>query len=136
MELHESGKPHYHALIWLPPGMKLPMPDEQGWWPHGSTRIEWARHAGPYLAKYIVKDQGACELPKGVRMYGVFGLKGAQLKEARWWALPQWLRKIYGIGARLGRVKGGGWVDRDTDEWLKSPWEVQFPFCYPVSDTG
>lgn len=42
-ELQQRGALHYHLLIWLPRGLTLPKPDKQGWWPHGSTRIEWAR---------------------------------------------------------------------------------------------
>jgi len=52
MELHKDGRPHYHALVWLPKGLTLPMPDKQGWWPHGGTNIQYARNPVGYIAKY------------------------------------------------------------------------------------
>jgi hypothetical protein len=39
-ELQGRGALHYHVLVWLPRGLSLPKPDKQGWWRHGSTRIE------------------------------------------------------------------------------------------------
>ena len=39
-ELQQRGALHYHVLCWLPRGLTLPKPDKQGWWTHGSTRIE------------------------------------------------------------------------------------------------
>ena len=75
LELHQSGRPHYHAVLWLPHGMRLPKPDLRGWWPHGATRIERARSPVGYLAKYASKgipqtdaDDGRPAIPKGARL--------------------------------------------------------------------
>jgi hypothetical protein len=118
---------HYHLLVWLPRGVKLPMLDVRGWWPHGSTKMEWARDAVGYIAKYVSKGGESYRLPKGARMYGVGGLVGEALDEARWWARPSWLRELVKIGQKVFRNKGGGgWIDRDTGETYHSPWRVMF----------
>jgi hypothetical protein len=92
METTKAGKPHYHVVVWLPLGIKLPLLDLQGWWPHGMTRMEWARSAVGYVSKYVSKGEEGAALPFGARMYGVGGLEGIALDEARWWTLPGWLR--------------------------------------------
>ena len=117
---------HYHLLVWLPRGVKLPMLDVRGWWPHGATKMEWARDAVGYIAKYVSKGGDFYRLPKGARMYGVGGLVGDALDEARWWARPGWLRDLVKIGQKVFRSKGGGWIDRDTGETYHSPWRVMF----------
>lgn len=117
---------HYHVLLWLPRGVKLPRPDAQGWWPHGMTRIESVRHAIGYIAKYASKGSDCSSLPAGARMYAVIGLDGPELDEARWWALPTWLREEVSIGEPVRRRKGGGWIHLETGEVLLSPWRVLF----------
>ncbi len=74
LELQKRGAPHYHLMIELPAGLTLPKPDKRGWWAHGSTRIEWARHVLGYLAKYISKGTADDEFPKGARISGCGGL--------------------------------------------------------------
>jgi hypothetical protein len=129
MELTKAGIPHYHAVVWLPLGIKLPKLDDAGWWPHGSTRMEWARHAVGYVSKYVSKGQEGIKLPSGARMYGVGGLTGDALAESRWWALPTWLRGLVARGDTVRRAPpgtGGGWLHRDTGELFQSPWRVWF----------
>lgn len=126
MELTKAGKEHYHIVIWLPMGRKLPKLDDAGWWPHGSTRMEWARCAVGYVSKYVSKGGDGINLAKGARMYGVGGLTDDALLEARWWALPQWMRKRVPLGGKATRSKGGGWLDHDTGEIHRSGWMVFF----------
>jgi hypothetical protein len=126
LETTKAGRPHYHILIWLPLPHKLPKLDQAGWWPHGMTRMEWARHAVGYIAKYASKGHEDVVLPVGARMYGVGGLDGEALDEARWWSLPGWLRDRVGKGQRIRRWPGGGWVDKDSGELFESPWRVIF----------
>jgi hypothetical protein len=76
-ELQLRGALHYHIVIWLPKGLTLPKPDKQGWWPHGSTRIEWARHPVGYLIKYASKFDVKGGLPKGARLHGSGGFDEA-----------------------------------------------------------
>ena len=126
METTKAGKPHYHVVVWMPFGIKLPMLDLQGWWPHGMTRMEWAKCAVGYVSKYVSKGEEGAALPFGARMYGVGGLEGVALVEARWWALPGWLRDQVEMGIKVRRMKGGGWLDHDNGEVFYSPWRVEF----------
>lgn len=126
MELTKAGRPHYHLVVWLPWGMKLPFLDEKAWWPHGMTRMEWAKCAVGYVSKYVSKGDEKVQLPKGARMYSVGGLKDEALSEARWWALPTWLREQVEKSQVVRRNKGGGWLDRDSGEMYWSPWKVIF----------
>jgi hypothetical protein len=126
METTKAGKPHYHVVIWLPWGVKVPKLDSSGWWPWGMTRMEWARCAVGYVSKYVSKGQEGAKLPKGARMYGVGGLEGEALDESRWWILPGWLRGLVSVGEKIRPRPGGGWVNHDTGEFFSSPWRVLF----------
>jgi hypothetical protein len=124
-ELQQRGALHYHVLIWLPKGLTLPKPDKQGWWPHGSTRIEWARHPIGYLLKYASKFDTKVGLPKGARLHGAGGLKDEAAKQIRrWFNLPTWLKHLAGVGSRFVRAKGVGLVDASTGICVPSPWRV------------
>lgn len=128
-ELTKKGRPHYHVLIWLPFGLTLPKPDKQGWWPHGWTKIEWARNAVGYIAKYASKGtdyQEHGQFAKGARLHGNGGLTGAALLEQRWWKLPAWLRPDALAEDRWSPRKGGGYASKVTGETRQSPWEVLF----------
>jgi len=122
LELMKSGKPHYHIALCLPKGITLPKPDNRGWWPHGSTRIEWAKHVIGYLAKYLSKGSTEHEYPKGARISGVGGLHDEGKREKRWWLAPSYVREAMGALANPFRSAGGGWVDRLTGEWIASAW--------------
>lgn len=123
-ELQQRGALHYHVLIWLPKGLTLPKPDKQGWWPHGSTRIEWARHPIGYLIKYASKFDIKGGLPKGARLHGSGGFDQAAKQIRRWFNLPTWLKHLAGVSSRFVRVKGVGLVAADTGVCVQSPWRV------------
>jgi len=125
-EFTKKGKPHYHVLIWLPLGITLPKPDKRGWWPNGMTKIEWARNAIGYIAKYASKGDSLCLPAKGARMHGNGGLRDEALKEARWWKMPGWMREQVTILEQCRRRKGGGWFSLDSGEIFTSPWQVIF----------
>lgn len=125
-ELQKRGAMHYHALIWLPRGLTMPKPDKQGWWPHGYSKIEWARNAVGYMAKYASKGDTSAKFPKGARIHGCGGLRGDQLQEQRYWKRPTWLREETEIGQAVRRRSGGGWIDMDTGEIYASPYKVIF----------
>lgn len=131
-ELTKRGKPHYHILVWLPLGVRLPMFDTAGWWPHGFTRMEWARNAVGYLAKYASKGESQGKFPDGARLHGNGGLTGEALLEQRWWAKPSWLRERVTWADVVRRKRGGGWVDAETGEVFRSPWAVVFEGGYVV----
>lgn len=131
-ELTARGAVHYHACIWLPKGLTLPKPDKQGWWPHGHTRIEWARRPISYMVKYTSKGEDSFRLdehgnfqritfPKGCRIHGRSGLDLAQRRIVAWWCLPRYVRENFSkVGSRIVRANGGGWLDHDTGQWLPS----------------
>lgn len=122
-EVQKRGALHYHMLIWLPRGLTLPKPDKQGWWRWGSTRIEWARKAAGYLAKYVSKGEEAA-LPKGCRMHGSGGLADQWRQEARWWRLPTFVRDwTGGYAERVRRLSDGWWQNLETGEMCRSPWK-------------
>lgn len=102
MELHASGVPHYHIVFWLTGGEKPPFPDAQGWWPHGSTRAEWAFSPVGYIAKYASKGTSG-KLPKGARVWGSGGLPKEGRAERSWALAPRWVRKVTRFGSDVKR---------------------------------
>jgi hypothetical protein len=127
MELTRRGVPHYHILIWLPLGVTLPKPDKCGWWPHGMTRIEWARNAVGYVAKYASKANSTQFFPRGARIHGCGGLEEPARNIRSWWLSPTWVREAWPNPQHKPRpAVGGGWVSRVLGDWLPSPWVVIF----------
>lgn len=128
MEYTKKGKPHYHMLLWLPLGITLPKPDKRGWWRKGWTKIEWARNAVGYIAKYASKGSELVQYVPGARHHGNGGMEGEQLLEQRWWKLPGWLRENALIEDCWKRRMGGGFLSATTGEVRESPWEVVFQY--------
>ncbi len=125
----KNGRFHYHLLVWLPRGITLPKPDKQGWWKKGSTRIEWAKNAVGYVAKYVSKIEDG-DLPKGARMYCVLGLTGDDRNELNWWKCPKWVREVFTTPEMMPvRRRGGGLVSRTTGEYLESRYKFG-GFCW------
>ena len=130
MELTGRGRPHYHALVWVPRHLMLPAPDRRGWWSWGMTRTERARNAVGYLAKYASKavagnpcdaDGNEMRFPRGARISGGSQLRGDARTEWRYWTAPLWARsRVDGI-TDLRRVPGG-YLDGSTGELLRPPW--------------
>lgn len=128
-EFTKKGRPHYHMLLWLPLGITLPKPDKRGWWAWGMTKIEWARNAVGYIAKYASKGDSLHLPAKGARMHGSGGLTDDALLEQRWWRLPGWLRGDVTPSDRVRRAvvgSGGGFVHPTSGEVYRSPWVVFF----------
>lgn len=130
-EMQQRGALHYHVLIWLPRGLTLQKPDKQGWWTHGSTRIEWARKPVGYLAKYASKldSKAGIGFPCGARLHGRGGLGEFGTSVAQWFNLPQWAREICDLAGRAVRVKGIGLVERDSGVCMPTPWRVSRSPC-------
>lgn len=123
-ELQKRGVIHYHVALWAPAGLRLPKPDEQGWWPHGMTRIEVARAAVPYLLKYLSKDTSKTfgSFPRGARIYGVGGLDHASRRARRWLGLPAFVQansSMYDDWQRAPRVglRRGGWLSPSGEHY-------------------
>jgi len=74
-ELQERGAVHFHIIIFVPRGHKLPKPDQRGWWKKGFTNIIAVKHFAAYLSKYLQKGiDGKIRFPKGIRIFGYGGL--------------------------------------------------------------
>lgn len=126
LELTKRKRPHYHLLVWLPNGFRFPKPDKRGWWPHGMTRIEVARNAVGYLAKYASKftAEAAAYLPKGFRTHAVGGLGDESKRELRWWKAPTDAREALGVLADIRKTLGG-YADKLTGVFWPSPWRIR-----------
>lgn len=103
---------HYHLAVWLPEGLKMPKPDDAGWWPWGMTRIETARKAVPYLMHYLQKSSEVtrASLPLGARCHGRGGLGEKFRAVVRWLSLPAFIQARADVSDRWHRAPGGGWV--------------------------
>lgn len=128
-ELQERGVLHYHVIVWMPHGYKLPKPDKQGWWPHGWSNIKKADSPVGYLAHYAGKLKSKCTnagfaIPRGFRLYGVGGLDTDDKRKRAWANLPGWLRSLVEPWHRTKRILGGGFVSRETLEHWPSPWRI------------
>jgi hypothetical protein len=125
-ELQRRGAPHYHVLVWLPRGLRLPKADLKGWWPHGMTNTQQVRHGGGYLAKYLSKvGTEIHRFRKGQRTHGSGGLDAPSKLERRWWLAPGYVREKWDAPTYDVRpAAGGGWFSRLTGELLPSPWKL------------
>jgi hypothetical protein len=131
-EMQKRGAIHYHICLWLPRGITLPKPDKRGWWPHGSTRIEWARKPVGYMVKYASKGADGPRLPDSARMHGCGGLNPEKRNTRAYKMAPSWVRESFEEEDQPRRCPGGGWVSRINGEWLPSPWDVTFEAGFVV----
>lgn len=107
-ELQQRGAVHYHLLIWLPRGVRMPkwdMPHKLAsgkvkppFWPHGMTNTEIAKSGVGYLMKYLSKLGELTRFPKGMRLYGVGGLCKVGRAVRAWYNLPEWIKRSHGVG--------------------------------------
>lgn len=127
VELTQSGRPHYHVLVWLPHGVRVPKPDASGQWPHGLSKIEVARNAVGYLVKYATKGGiDLYSLPKGARLFGVGGGNQSEKLAAHRAGLPMWLLEHLPDFARASKVARVGWVCRSTGAVHRSPFKLEW----------
>lgn len=117
-ELQKRGAVHYHILLWLPKGTRMPKSDTRGWWIHGSTETKPARKRVGYLMKYASKDKFDADhdFPKGCRLYGFGGVSIDVRRRIRWWRAPARVRKYFisqGFSFQQVDLRKmvGGWLD-------------------------
>ncbi len=117
LEMTKAGRPHYHLILFLPRGVTPPLPDKQGWWKEGMTNAKWAYRPVGYIAKYASKGTDL-PMPKGARVYGVYGVSRQQLS---YWRAPNWLRDCSTPGDEIKR-DGEWWCNKSTGFSYRSPW--------------
>lgn len=137
LEMQERGAPHYHVLLYVSRGTRIPKPDER-LWEYGMSRIETVKTPF-YICKYTSKGhQKAYQkegLPAGARMFAVkiydtnlpeVDLFTFAISSAPSWLRPHLLEAFQNAGSVVhwNRVKGGGWLIRETGEVLQSPWKI------------
>lgn len=121
-ELQERGAVHFHIIVIVKQGVRVPFPDKSGLWRHGSSRVEKARSPF-YLVSYTKKEyQKSGIYPKGCRMYEVWINPEFVSYVERWYfrlsSLPGWFAEIVRKdieheGEKWCRLKGGGWSFAD-----------------------
>lgn len=103
---------HYHAIFWLPQGVRMPKWDVRGWWKHGRChRVPVRKTAVGYLMKYLSKATAGsfAKFPKGARIYGCGGLDHSLRRAKRWLSLPRFVQGNSSINDAWVREIGGGW---------------------------
>ena len=122
-----NGRPHYHLLVFLPPRLRLPLFDRQGWWSHGMTNAVWARSPVRYIAKYCSKAScGAQDWnTKGFRWAGAGGMTAAMRLGVRWRLVPAWVREF------RERIEGDARTSlrRSGSRWCVGPWRLRSPWA-------
>lgn len=113
-ELQQRGAVHYHLMIWLPRGVRMPKWDQETtscgrtcepFWPHGMCNRQAAKQGIAYLMKYLSKMGKYHEFPKGCRTHSSGGLDDYGRLIRSWSGLPYWVKCLYGVGD-LVRVDG------------------------------
>lgn len=124
MELHKSGRPHYHFLVLLPKGITLPMPDRHGWkW--GMSNVKWAWNRGNSLGRYLCKylTKSGHSLP-GFRRVGLGGLKKADLQHKARLLAPNWIKPFI-FEDSIIKKWGSLYVDEKYGQWFASPYRAR-----------
>jgi hypothetical protein len=131
-ELQQRGAVHYHLLLIVKRGTRIPKPDLAGWWPWGLTRVETAK-TPYYIAKYAGKEyQKLGPFPKGLRIFAVWISDQVIDMIQKWYfrlsTLPGWFRDIVlqlpavDPSKKWVRPPGGGWLYMGV--FYASPYEL------------
>lgn len=121
-ELQQRGVIHYHAVFFLPAGVRMPQADRKGWWPHGMTNTLKATAPVAYLMKYAskVESKNIGGFPRGARIYGLGGLDQAGAAFKRWCLWPAYVQGNASVNDRFRPAAGGGYRNDQTGELLLS----------------
>ena len=121
-ELQKRGVIHYHAVFFLPVGVRMPQADRVGWWPHGMSNTLKATAPVAYLMKYASKADSANigRFPRGARIYAVGGLDAPGAAIKRWVLWPAYVQGNASVYDRFRPAPGGGYVNAQTGQLLQS----------------
>jgi len=135
-ELQKRGAVHYHAIIWLPRGFKLPYSDDRGWWPHGFSEQKPARKGVGYLMKYTSKGSDGMKFPKGLRIYAFSRTFFSVRCRVAFYKAPRWVReKYFSFHNCLLVRKSGGFLEKVSNFFHKSLVKYDF-MCYSFDYKG
>lgn len=118
-ELQQRGAVHYHVILFVPIGHRLPKPDECGWWRKGFTHIFAVKSFAAYLSKYLQKGmEGRIRFPRGLRLFGYGGLDKFERGMYRCFWLRRSLRErlLELFGAFIVIRKVGAMVEIQTSD--------------------
>jgi hypothetical protein len=129
-ELQERKAVHFHIMIAVKKGIKIPLPDKSGMWKKGSSNVTKVKSPF-YLVSYMKKAyQKEGIFPKGLRLFAVW-ISKAVISELELWkfrlsTLPEWMRGIVNSwpekeGERWERAPGGGY--NFSGEFYESPFK-------------
>jgi hypothetical protein len=131
-EMQRRGAVHYHVVLAVERGEKIPKPDIAGWWSYGSTTVEKKRKPLGYLMDYWRKIRQKRGYPKGIRIFAVVWFQWATNGDSRFltalWSLPSWVLahvdQFVAIAERIlpRRWFNGWWVWKGR--WFRSPWRL------------
>ena len=99
-EMQERGVPHYHILLIVPKGVRIPKPD-QSWWEWGMSNVKLLRFRGRkkieyYLMDYLEKEIEEVDGVGYLRYSHVFGVSQL-VKTDSWWEyvdFHRYLKKV------------------------------------------
>jgi hypothetical protein len=132
-EMQKRGAVHYHVVLAVERGERIPKPDLAGWWPYGSTTVEKKRKSLGYLMDYWRKIRQKRGYPKGIRIFAVVWFEWAANGDSRFltalWSLPFWLLSkidqfVAILERKLPRRSFDGWWCW-MGKWFGSPWRLR-----------
>ncbi|SFQ45729.1 hypothetical protein SAMN05216567_116146 [Variovorax sp. OK605] len=121
-ELQQRAVIHYHAVFFLPAGVRMPQADRRGWWPHGMTNTLKATAPVAYLMKYAskVESKNIGGFPRGSRIYGIGGLDAPGAAFKRWVLWPAYVQGNASVQDRFRPAEGGGYINAETGQLLEA----------------
>jgi len=131
-EMQKRGAVHYHVVLAVEKGERIPKPDIAGWWPYGSTTVEKKRRPLGYLMDYWSKIRQKRGYPRGIRIFAVVWFPWASNGDSRFlvalWSLPGWVLSnidpfVAVLERRLPRRWFNGWWCW-MGRWFRSPWRL------------
>jgi hypothetical protein len=114
-ELQARGAPHYHIVLVVNKGSRIPLPDESGMWSHGSSSIVTAR-TPYYLVTYVGKEhqKDLARYPKGCRLYAA-SVRTQDVTDRQLFRSLAGLEKPASVVKQ--KMKSEGWEVKPESDW-------------------
>jgi hypothetical protein len=111
-EIQERGAVHYHLVMVVKKGSRIPIPDKSGMWKYGWSGIHTARTPF-YLLKYTGKERqkDLSRYPKSCRLYSV----SYRLPEGRVKAFYKARQEMYKLS--MDNIEGAGDIEDLGGSW-------------------